>query len=174
MNELDRILHNYNEKEDELEIRLGYFTSDNYFRSSISYDRYNCLIDFFTNSLLFTSSYEECDVHMYSNGVRIIKTDTEEIITKKIKKDKINIPQNGIRIALSREEKLSSPPSKKYMVKKRRRSSYLHKSKKYKVDMTFDTLPNSIQYQCEIEFILTPTQDEIKNIIKNILNIIKI
>jgi len=157
---------------DELEIRFGYYDNE-YFRSSISYQTYNKLLTIFSNDNNYTSSFISNIIHMYSNGIRQIRTDNDTIIIKKNKKTRVDNHKLGVRIALSNEKKLTELPSGKYMRKTRHRHTFVHKSNKYIIDLTIDTLPNSNQCQCEIEFLEIPDIVDIINMINMINDIME-
>ena len=173
---------------DELEIRFGYYDNE-YFRSSISYQRYNNLLNILSKDNDYTSSYTSNTIHMYSNGIREIKTVDEDIlrskatlndsnlaggniIIKKNKKTRIDNHDLGVRIALSNEKQISELPSGKYMKKTRQRHTFVHESGKYRIDLTIDTLPRSNQCQCEIEFLNKPDPKDVIELIDKVKEIL--
>lgn len=168
---IDLLLSRY-QLDDELEIRFGYYESK-YFRSSISYQVYNKLLDNFINDSQYSSSFSSNTIHMYSNGIRQIKTQDKDVIIKKNKKNRLDDYDLGIRVALSNEKKLLELPSGKYVKKTRHRHTFLHNSSKYKIDLTIDSLPKYKQFQCEIEFLQKPSSDSVVNmitLIKSLMN----
>lgn len=161
-NDISLLLSKY-QSGDELEIRFGYYEND-YFRSSISYQLYNKLLQKFTKFTEdgeYTHAFISNTIHMYSNGIRQIKTDDSDIIIKKNKKQRIDYCDLGVRIALSNEKMLTELPNGKYMKKTRRRHTFLNKSSNYRIDLTIDTLPRSNQCQCEIEFLKKPNTNDV-------------
>lgn len=159
-NNINQLLTTY-QSGDELEIRFGYY-DNNYFRSSISYNRYINLLNFFSNNKDYKHTFISNTINMYSNGIRqIITNDSDSITIKKNKKNHIDDHQLGIRIALSNEKTIPEPPNNKYIKKVRNRHTFTHNSNMYKIDITIDSLPNSKQCQYELEYLKQPSADDV-------------
>lgn len=177
---LDKLLTEYHtiengECEYELEIRFGYFYN-NFFKTYISYEKYIKLINYFQKSDSFNEKIITNTIDMYNNGIRVIKHGDTTTIVKKTKKNIINIKNIGVRIALSLEEKIKDVPygdTHYFKTKNRIRNSFIHSSQQFKVDITCDKFYQNIHYQCELEFLRKPTNDEILKIIDKMNYILK-
>lgn len=167
--ELETLLNLYKEG-DELEIRLGKFTINNNFKSNITEDTYNRILEYFyKNTDDFTYSINTYTINICPNGIKIIidNNSSNKIIIKKIKKYKIDLYDKNFRIALSKELIIDNAPIMYRISKNRIRTTFTHKYKQYKIDISCDKDNRDFYkiYQCEIEFLQLPPINEIMDII---------
>ena len=172
--EIASVLKNFKQG-DELELRFGYY-KDNYFKSSISYNRLKNIIDFFRKDKTYIESNTINTVLMYNNGIKkIINPDSSSIIIKKSKKNILDIKKLNTRLALNTEKFIDEYELKnvKYISKSRNRITFTSSLNSVKIDITIDSfLSGPYQNQCEIEFISIPSIDIIIRYI-NLINNIK-
>lgn len=166
----------YFKEGDELELRLGYYIN-NRFKSSISYSRFNRILEFFRNACEFTETYKECIIYMYSNGIKKIidPNINETLLIKKIKKNCIDIKHKNVRLALNKEIHINEDYiiNKKFTVKHRKRYTFINIDNTIKIDLSIDTLSNNVfQNQCEIEFITKPDLEMVNFYINKLNDII--
>lgn len=171
---IDDILNMYNIG-DELEIRIGKFTTNSNFKSNIQEYKYLKLINYLKTNNDFIFSFNNYTINICPNGIKIVKDNItkSKFIIKKIKKSKLDIIDIGIRIALSKELIMHDYPIVHRVTKYRYRSTFTHKSNNYKIDISKDNSKGVVQYQCEIEFLKLPNKQEILDIISNIISIIE-
>jgi len=171
INKMD--LNSFNEKTDELEIRLGYF-KNGYFTSEVTSFMYNIIINMFQEAKLrHEVSYETINMYNQKAGIKIKKIQTESGTITNIKKTlKLRqdiIPLN-LRLDLSSEEEIDSIPYTSFediSVKQRVRTTFYDKQSLLKIDATRDThiKTKRIVYQIEAEFLRKPSQDELHGVI---------
>lgn len=156
---------------DELEIRLGKFTINKNFKSNITEDKYNKLLDYFYKNNDFTCNINNYIINICPNGIKVISSnDSSNIMIKKIKKYKLDLYDKidlGFRIALSKEIIIDNVPVMYRITKNRIRTTFTHNSNKYKIDISCDKDNRDFYkiYQCEIEFLQLPSINEIMDII---------
>jgi hypothetical protein len=171
---IEKVLTEFNEG-DELELRLGYYYN-NHFKSSISYTRFNRILEFFRNEYNFIETYKECIVYMYSNGIRkITDTKNNSVFIKKTKKEFVDIRDRNVRLALNSERYIKEEDffNKKFTPKSRKRYTFTNIENTVKIDMSIDIINNNtFQNQCEIEFITKPTLDTVNFYINKLNEII--
>ena len=166
-------LNNFNEKTDELEIRLGYF-KNGYFTSEVTSFMYNIIINMFQEAKLRQEiSHEIINMYNQKSGIKIKKVQNEAgtiiNIKKTLKRRQDIIPLN-LRLDLSSEEKIDSiedSHSSDISIKQRVRTTFYDTQGLIKIDATRDTHTKTkkIVYQIEAEFLRKPNQDELHGVI---------
>ena len=138
-------LNNFNEKTDELEIRLGSF-KNGYFTSEVTSYMYNIIINMFQEAKLKKEITQET-ITMYNQkaGIKIKKIENNSgNITniKKILKRRQDIIPLNLRLDLSSEEKIDSIPHISHSdisIKERIRTTFYDKQGLLKIDVTRDS-----------------------------------
>lgn len=163
-------LLNSADNQDELEIRIGSFRHNKGFNSQITQFIYHYFIQYFSNDI---KSFEKKScvytLKRYPKGVRVIETGTAtNTVSRKFRKNFVDIHNLRIRIALSKEEDdISYTPTDtdSYEEKiKRLRTTFIHTSGDYRIDIS-QNIPISsssnrnlrTSYELELEFLKKPS-----------------
>ena len=166
-------LTNFNEKTDELEIRLGYFKKS-YFTSEVTSYMYNIIINMFQEAKLRQEiTYETITMYNQKAGIKLknIENESGNITNiKKILKQRQDILALNLRIDLSSEDNIESIPftsREDISIKRRTRTTFYDTQGLLKIDATRDThiKTKKIVYQIEAEFLRKPNQDELNGVI---------
>lgn len=160
MTNIDGLLDKY-QKNDELEIRVGYFEGRKFVSKSGGFIN-NFLISNLSRDLQMEIEYVNHKVKLYRYGYKI----AGDVIMNKKSKEIINLWEQGLRIALSGEKILKSLPAnvgEPTIVKTRKRVSFINRRNNYRLDLTED---NGFNYQFEAEFLVKPTKQQVEGMIK--------
>ncbi len=180
--QLENLLRKY-KPGDELEIRIGNFeeTIDRGrqrtdFRPYIGEFSYNYLLRNYFEPAKGKKRVVNQIINTYRNNIRRLQNiDTADVeLIKKERKDKVDLREKGIRIALSSEESITQMPRERPLSEKGRiRSSFENDEKTVRYDITKDTFRNGIDYQVEIEFIVKPDLKTLEEMIETATDIRK-
>lgn len=166
--------------DDELEIRMGYYTLDGMFRSEINSFMFHYMINIMSKSGMERKVYYQKIKRR--NGYRMIEEDNNISVSLKEKKSILDYKSLGLRTALSKEKNVNkdinffdSPDTQNI---DRVRISF--NSESYKIELTKDIetkyQKTFIKYQCELEFNYKPSYEiytQIFNWMKDTYTIMK-
>ena len=167
---MESLLNNY-EKDDELELRVGYYRLGK-FNSKITEHMFYYFLNYFSGKQL-EFYYSLSNIYMYKPNLpqgkikTIVDCNKQSTIQKKTKSI-IDLQKSDIRIALSKETNIETLDMYKYnsIMKRRKRYTFTRDDCNFKIDMTKDKYTNYFIYQLEIEFKSKPTVNELYYVVK--------
>ena len=175
MESLNSILDLYTEQNDELEIRLGFYTQRG-FTAGITQFAYHYFLKSFSNEFpTLEKTTNVCILKRYPNGLRNIDHEGgSSSVSKKERSGVLDLRSESLRVAISREyhdiEDLPIDPDSYTMKFKRIRTTFIDQEGGYRIDISHNmpfgqSRKNASPYELEIEFTDKPTIEKLRRLI---------